>query len=152
MNDGDERSNNSDPLDACDPSATLNTCDPDNDGLTNAQEEDLGTDPLDADSDGDGVKDGEEVDDDSDPLDPCDPSSSVEACDTGDDGDDDNDGDGIPDNEDIDNDNDGVADDLEIWVVVPSVAGSQTGYRWILLCCVSCWVFLPGVNGGVFRK
>lgn len=35
--------------------------DPDNCGLTNAEEKELGTDPNNADSDGDGLKDGEEV-------------------------------------------------------------------------------------------
>ncbi len=44
--------------------------DPDRDGLTNQEEEDHGTDPLDADTDGDGYLDGEEVSHESDPLDP----------------------------------------------------------------------------------
>ena len=59
--------------------------DSDNDGLTNSEENDLGTDPNNPDTDGDGLTDGEEVlgEDDSatvavpegpsDPLDPCDP-------------------------------------------------------------------------------
>jgi len=42
----------------------------DNDGLTNGEELDLGTDPRNADSDGDGVNDGQEVDDETDPLNP----------------------------------------------------------------------------------
>lgn len=37
------------------------TCDPDHDGLTNAEEVLWNTDPLNADTDGDGFKDGEEV-------------------------------------------------------------------------------------------
>lgn len=37
------------------------TCDPDHDGLTNAQEAAWGTDPLNPDTDGDGYLDGEEV-------------------------------------------------------------------------------------------
>lgn len=37
------------------------TCDPDHDGLTNAEETVWGTDPLNPDTDGDGFKDGEEV-------------------------------------------------------------------------------------------
>jgi hypothetical protein len=47
-------------------------CDPDfdNDGLTNAQEIDIGTDPFKSDTDGDGYSDKEEVDAGSDPLDP----------------------------------------------------------------------------------
>ncbi len=76
-----------DPLDDCDSigGTPLGDSDCDNDGLTNAEEEDLGTDPFDADTDGDGLTDGEEVlvEDDpstdavpegpSDPLDDCDP-------------------------------------------------------------------------------
>lgn len=42
--------------------------DPDEDGLTNAEEEELGTDPKEADSDGDGLDDGDEVDLGTDPL------------------------------------------------------------------------------------
>ena len=43
--------------------------DKDEDGLTNGEEEDLGTDPESADSDGDGLDDGEEVELGTDPLD-----------------------------------------------------------------------------------
>ncbi|WP_299055700.1 hypothetical protein, partial [uncultured Nocardioides sp.] len=51
----------------CDPGAQ----DPDNDGLTNDEEAELGTDPDDADSDDDGLTDGREVDQTrTDPLDP----------------------------------------------------------------------------------
>jgi YD repeat-containing protein len=46
------------------------TADPDNDGLTNAQEIALGTDPLNFDTDGDGYPDGLEVALGSNPLDP----------------------------------------------------------------------------------
>jgi hypothetical protein len=42
--------------------------DPDNDGLTNFEEQSVGTDPNDADTDGDGVSDGDEVDAGTDPL------------------------------------------------------------------------------------
>jgi hypothetical protein len=45
------------------------TGDLDGDGLTNEREEELGTDPLNADTDSDGVNDGVEVDDGTDPLD-----------------------------------------------------------------------------------
>lgn len=44
--------------------------DADGDGLTDAEEEALGTDPNNPDTDGDGFLDGEEVDCGSDPLDP----------------------------------------------------------------------------------
>jgi hypothetical protein len=44
--------------------------DPDMDGLTNEQERDLGTDPLDPDTDHDGSPDGQEIADDTDPLNP----------------------------------------------------------------------------------
>ncbi|MCB0325151.1 MAG: hypothetical protein KDD69_16315 [Bdellovibrionales bacterium] len=43
--------------------------DDDNDGLTNAEEQTLGTDPKKADSDGDGIEDGQEVADGTDPTD-----------------------------------------------------------------------------------
>jgi Bacterial TSP3 repeat len=43
----------------------------DGDGLTNKQEQDLGTDPLKVDTDGDGISDKDEVDNGSDPVDPA---------------------------------------------------------------------------------
>jgi hypothetical protein len=46
--------------------------DPDGDGLTNAEEEQLGTDPNNIDTDGDGVNDGDEDDQGSNPNDPND--------------------------------------------------------------------------------
>ena len=45
--------------------------DDDNDGLTDAEEEALGTDPLNPDTDGDQIPDGQEVADQTDPLNPC---------------------------------------------------------------------------------
>ena len=63
----------SDPLDPNDPGGP--NSDPDGDGLTNDEEETLGTDPNDPDTDGDGFGDGEEVNTlGSDPLDPNDPA------------------------------------------------------------------------------
>jgi len=56
--------------------------DPDGDGLTNGQECNFGTDPLDSDTDGDGVSDGAEVGQNSDPTDSADggqPNSRVPA-------------------------------------------------------------------------
>ena len=60
------------------------TVDSDGDGLTDAEEMDLGTDPNDPDSDGDGLNDGYEIDIGTDPNDP------------------DSDDDGIPDGTEID--------------------------------------------------
>ena len=64
--------------------------DPDGDGLTNEEEADLGTDPLDPDTDDDGIDDGTEVDGENqtDPLDPdtdddrlCDgPNPVIDEC------------------------------------------------------------------------
>jgi len=81
--------------------------DPDEDGLSNAEEADLGTDAYDADSDDDGLDDGEEVDLDTDPLD------------------DDSDDDGLLDGEEVeidtdpldpDTDGDGMDDGTEVEV------------------------------------
>lgn len=60
--------------------------DSDGDGLSDDEEEDLGTDPDDSDSDDDGVEDGDEVDCGSDPLDPdsvCSGEGPSELPDTG---------------------------------------------------------------------
>ncbi|MDO6493074.1 Ig-like domain-containing protein [Cellulophaga sp. 2_MG-2023] len=72
--DGQEVTDNTNPLDDCDSinGVPLDDTDCDMDGLTNAQEADLGTDPFNPDSDGDLILDGKEVDDETDPLDPCD--------------------------------------------------------------------------------
>jgi len=69
--------------------------DDDNDGLLDAEEQSLGTDPLSADTDGDGVMDNNDVF----PLD------STESSD--------NDGDGVGDNTDSDDDNDSLPDSSE---------------------------------------
>ena len=85
--DGDGVPNSLDPDDEDGPDA-----DPDGDGLTNAQEEALGTDPLSPDSDGDGALDG----DDCEPLDETVSPDLVEVCD----------------GEDLDNDCDPLTGDL----------------------------------------
>lgn len=56
-------------VDPCD--LVIGTSDCDGDGLTNAEEPGIGTDPTNPDTDGDGVIDGTEVEDGTDPLDPC---------------------------------------------------------------------------------
>jgi gliding motility-associated-like protein len=55
----------------------------DGDGLTNAVEDSLGTNPWDVDTDGDGISDGDEVTGGSNPLDPCDPTPSLPSCNEG---------------------------------------------------------------------
>jgi hypothetical protein len=52
------------------PDLTSPDADPDNDGLTNAQETQAGTDPQKADTDGDGMQDGREVTLGTDPQNP----------------------------------------------------------------------------------
>ncbi|WP_158977032.1 Ig-like domain-containing protein [Cellulophaga sp. L1A9] len=74
VEDGEEVMDDTNPLDDCDSlnGTPLPTTDCDADGLTNAEEENLGTDPFDPDSDNDGITDGQEVIDTTDPLDACD--------------------------------------------------------------------------------
>ncbi len=96
----------------------------DDDGISNCDENDLGTNPNVADTDGDGIDDGDEVGSVSNPTD-SDLDSVIDALDIDDDGDgvdtidedvgqdgdprnDDTDGDGTPDYLDTDDDGDGV--------------------------------------------
>jgi cysteine-rich repeat protein len=98
--------------------------DTDGDGLTDLDEDDIGTDPEDPDTDGDGVGDAAEVGDPSDPTD-TDGDTVIDALDADDDGDGiptadeelegtgdprdtDSDGDTTPDYLDTDDDDDGV--------------------------------------------
>ena len=78
--DGTEVTDGTDPLDACDfilshqtlnPSDEWNAADCDEDGLSNKEEKELGTDPKNSDTDGDGVIDGTEITDNTDVLDNC---------------------------------------------------------------------------------
>ncbi|MCK5897029.1 MAG: hypothetical protein KAG20_09495 [Cocleimonas sp.] len=101
---------------------TLNDLDFDNDGLSNEQEDRLGTERYLADTDGDGINDGIEVG--NDPYKPLnhDNDNRINALDSDDDNDGlptifekqhDSDHDGIPDYLDTDSDNDGVSDGEE---------------------------------------
>ncbi|MCP4165096.1 MAG: right-handed parallel beta-helix repeat-containing protein [Chloroflexi bacterium] len=60
--------------------------DSDGDGLSNGEERELGTDPLDPDSDDDGISDGEEVVNATDPNDPDDPPACTLPYDFSEDG------------------------------------------------------------------
>ncbi len=106
--DGFEVSHGMNPLDPADDAALLDpNADPDGDGLTNAQEDQLGTDKFNADTDNDGLTDGAEVNQyKTDPKDP------------------DTDNDGLTDGaevntyktdpKDADTDNDGLKDGSEV--------------------------------------
>ena len=74
INDEQEINDGTDPLDDCDSigGIPLEDSDCDNDGLSNAEEDALGTDPDNPDTDGDGIPDGQEVMDNTDPLEDCD--------------------------------------------------------------------------------
>ena len=76
--DQDSTPDNSDtsPSDPCVPNVNAKPCDKDEDGLTNAEEAEIGTDPSDPDTDGDGVLDSA----DSGPLDPCVPNPNATIC------------------------------------------------------------------------
>jgi large repetitive protein len=111
-NDGVSNENDSANTNPCVPNANTTAClatDSDGDGLTNGEEDTLGTDRNNPDSDGDGVTDGDEVGNDaSDPTD-TDGDGIADAIEAGD-----TDGDGTPDAEDTDSDNDGIPDATEV--------------------------------------
>jgi thiol-disulfide isomerase/thioredoxin len=101
------------------PAFALLGCDTDGDGLSNAEEADLGTDPDLADTDGDGVDDGDELDDDTDPLeadsdgDGLDDGEEKDAgCDPNDP---DTDGDGYTDYDEVAEDSDPTDEDDKIY-------------------------------------
>jgi len=115
--------------------------DGDGDGLVDADEAALGTDPQDADSDGDGLPDGAEVGAVASPVD-TDGDGTIDALDADDDGDgiptasedtngngnpadDDADGDGIPDCRESDADGDGASDGADNCRLVPNPSQSD---------------------------
>jgi outer membrane protein OmpA-like peptidoglycan-associated protein len=104
--------------------------DSDGDGLSDGREVELGTDPLDDDSDGDGVPDGIEVSSGLDPLAGDSDGDGVS------DADEDTDGDGLTngrevalgtDPADADTDNDGVPDKVELDLGLDPLAGDSDG-------------------------
>jgi large repetitive protein len=114
--------NQSDPANnnPCVPNANSGPClalDNDGDGLTNGQEDVLGTDRDNADTDGDGVNDGAEVG--PNPATPVDTDGDG-IPDVLEPGNVDTDGDGIPDSADVDSDNDGIPDSIEVGPVPSS--------------------------------
>jgi MYXO-CTERM domain-containing protein len=124
------------------------TADPDGDGLTNREEQLIGTDPMNPDTDGDTISDGEEVGPDaSNPRD-TDGDGTIDALDLDSDddtiadadeaGDDDwqtpardTDGDGRADYRDLDSDNGGVSDQTEVQEHLSDpLAAEDDGVGW----------------------
>ena len=97
--DGQEFTDNTNPLEDCDSigGTPLSAGDCDGDGLTNGDENSLGTDPNVQDTDGDGINDGQEANEGTDPLDSCDFINGIPLAD------DDCDGDGLLNSEEDDN-------------------------------------------------
>lgn len=113
--DGDGTNNQNDGANTnpCIPNSTNSAClatDSDGDSLTNAEEDDLGTDRDNSDTDGDGVNDDVEVG--GDPTNPTD-SDGDGVPDVLEHNSSDRDGDGIEDAADTDSDNDGIPDTVE---------------------------------------
>ncbi len=120
--DGDGVNEEVDPANAnvCIPNAGSAAClasDTDGDGLSNAQEIALGTDPAAADSDGDGIDDGTEVG--GNPAAPSD-SDQDGSADVLESNILDSDGDGLVDASDTDSDNDGILDAVEAGLSGPA--------------------------------
>ncbi|MGB7394412.1 MAG: Ig-like domain-containing protein, partial [Pricia sp.] len=82
--DGQEVTDATNPLDDCDSDGgnPLDTSDCDDDGLTNVEEENRGTNPENADTDGDGINDGREINEGTDPLDGCSSNGGTPPADT----------------------------------------------------------------------
>ena len=125
--DGSIDDGETDPLDPSDDGVCVVRNDCDGDGLTDDEEEDLGTDPYDPDTDDDGIDDGTEVtgDNPTDPTDPdtdddglCDgPEDVSTVCFDGEDADADGEIDeGETDPNDADTDDDGLTDGDEVIV------------------------------------
>lgn len=89
-----------------------NDADTDNDGLEDGEEVDLGTDPKDSDTDNDGDSDGDEVTAGTDPL--VDEGEVTESDSDGDGLDDDDEADLGTDEDDADTDDDGITDGAEV--------------------------------------
>lgn len=94
--------------------ASVNNEDSDGDGVSNADEVTVGTDPNKADTDGDGINDGDERTAGSNPLNICDPKTTFDSCDS--------DGDGVSNADEVtagtnpnnaDTDGDGLSDGRE---------------------------------------
>ncbi len=133
VDDGAEVTNELDPLDPADDAGFI---DSDGDGLPDALEEALGTDPNDPDTDGDGIEDGDEVNG-TGPLEPFGETDPLD-LDSDDDGIEDGDealatgplsglSDGPTDPTDGDTDNDGLSDGLEAGVTEPVPDGTSDG-------------------------
>ncbi len=112
---------------ACGDDGTCAPADSDNDGLTDDEENTLGTDPNDPDTDGDGLTDGEEVDTDDDGPDTGTGTDPLDA---------DSDDDGLSDGDEVDSDTDpldgdsdgdGLGDGLESGVTEALPGGTSDG-------------------------
>jgi hypothetical protein len=102
-------------IDALDPDQPVDT---DGDGISDPVEDDLGTDPTDADTDDDGVDDGDELTG-TDPTDPLDADSDDDGLSDGDEGT------LGTDPNDADTDDDGLGDGLEAGVDEPIPGGTS---------------------------
>ncbi|SMC57271.1 Ig-like domain-containing protein [Cellulophaga tyrosinoxydans] len=135
------------------------TNDFDNDGLTNSEENMLGTDPYNPDTDGDGVQDGQEVLDGTDPLDDCDSLNGTPLPTT------DCDDDGLTNAEeeqigtdpfDPDTDNDGIFDGQEVTDKTDPLDACDSigGTPPIDVACdisIASDLVTPDSNDGIFR-